>query len=384
MKRALKAGLRELAASALHHSGALRALQVFSRTHEVAPDTKGRRTLSRVAVPKFLILTYHRVGVGGVPIYSWLETEAFEAQMRYLRQHFEIISLDALLYAVQNGAPANTRAVAITFDDGYLGTYTEAFPILRKYRIPATVYLTVGSIESGEAAWYDRLFLALQVMQSETLECAWHPFRRFILGDKASRIAATEKLVQYLRTVPDGKLKALCAEIESRVRLPEKELRGCMLTWNHVREMQAAGITFGSHTMSHAVVAQLSKDDLESELRLSKQIIEARTAASVQHFAYPFGRPADCGGEATAVLKRLGYSSAVTTVEGTNVPFADPFALKRASIGTSTSLSQFALRISKLFFVSGTGSHHLDAASRDATRGQAKTDEPQAERSAHA
>jgi len=51
--------------------------------------------------------------------------------------------------------------VAITFDDGYRSAYTIAFPILQKYRLPATIYLTAESVETGQVAWYDRVFLAI-------------------------------------------------------------------------------------------------------------------------------------------------------------------------------------------------------------------------------
>ena len=57
---------------------------------------------------------------------------------------------------------AQDQSVVVTFDDGYLGTYTDAFPVLKEYGIPATVYLIAGSVESGELAWYDQIFLRFQ------------------------------------------------------------------------------------------------------------------------------------------------------------------------------------------------------------------------------
>jgi peptidoglycan/xylan/chitin deacetylase (PgdA/CDA1 family) len=287
------------------------------------------------------------VGTEGLPYFTKLAPEQFEAQIRYLRRNYRIVSLDEVC-KMQPGRELDP-AVAITFDDGYRDLYTNAFPILQKYCVPATIYLTVGSIESGEPAWYDRVFLALKVMPGHRLNLDLDGPRSFDLSSTSARLEAATEIVTYLRTLPDWRRKECCAALEREVSLPQEELNDRMLDWEQVRTMHQAGICFGSHTMNHPVISRVSSQQMERELLDSKRIMEQRIGAPVEHFAYPFGRPADCGTEATEVLRRLGYRSAVTTTSGFNTLSTDPFRLRRVQLGEDQSLSMFACRLSQVF-----------------------------------
>jgi len=296
--------------------------------------------------PRFIILCYHRVGIGGIPFYSELETRKFEHQMRHIRENYHLISLDALVDELQK--PTDPKpAVAVTFDDGYLGTYTEAFPILRKYEIPATVYLAAECIETGNAAWYDRLFLALQSIPSGHLELDV-PGGRFHLTTKQSRINAAEQIIAHLRGTTDEERTRLCAAIEAKATLPEGELKNRMMSWSQIREMQDWGVKFEAHTMTHPVLSRLDVKAQEYEIKDAKSLIENRLGCEVRHFAYPFGKTADFSQESTAILSRLNFRSAVTTLWGVNSPGALRFELRRVQIGENTSLANFALNLAML------------------------------------
>src|SRR5262249_23475136 len=192
---------------------------------------------------------YHRIGKGGIPIYSWLDSDVFEAQIDYVSKHYRIVSLNELAEGVRHSSESQ-QAVAITFDDGYRDLYWQALPILRKYRIPATVYLTVEAIESGEVSWYDRIFLALQVVSPGLLKLPAEWPSRLDLSSPGARLGAGLQIVQYLRGLPDQQRREACKYLEQQVPLPESELVDRMLTWDQVREMQSEGIDFGSHTLT--------------------------------------------------------------------------------------------------------------------------------------
>lgn len=151
--------------------------------------------------------------------------------------------------------------------------------------------------------------------------------------------------------------------------LPSEELKDRMLTWDQVRTMCRAGITFGSHTMTHPVVSQLTGEQLEHELCESKRLLELRIAASASHFAFPFGRPADCGKAAALVLARSGYRSAATTVEGTNAQGDNVYELRRTQVCIERSVSMFACKLNQLFFSAGAedsaAAYSVSSPSRD-------------------
>jgi peptidoglycan/xylan/chitin deacetylase (PgdA/CDA1 family) len=338
---------QKLAAQVLFLSGGVLLAETLGRRFEfcMENDAVSRPCNAR---PRFAILCYHRVGRGGVPIYSGLPPAVFEAQMNYLRRHYRVLSLDEVLQEMAE--PGNTEpAVAITFDDGYADLFSQAFPILEQYRIPATIFLTVGAIESGEVAWYDRVFVSFQVAQTK-LELPLDSWRSVPLGTPEERLHAAMEFISLMRKLPVAEQREACAKLESVVTLPRKNLANRMLTWEQIQRMQRAGIYFGAHTMTHPVVNQLRQDELQWELGESKRILEDRLQRPVQDFAFPFGKSYECGGyQAAACLAFLGYRSAATTVEGLNRPATNPFALRRVSFGEERSLAVFTLRLARLF-----------------------------------
>jgi len=339
---------RHLVATGLYQSGLLRALQAVSRHCELASDNGGGERLRRVRKPKYVVLGYHGVGAYEFPMYCRFPKRVFEEQMRYIKRHYRVLSLRQMVEELDNPG-AQGQSVVVTFDDGYLGTYTDAFPVLKEYGIPATVYLIAGSVEGGDLAWYDRIFLRFQRATSEvtiTLDTR----RNFRLTDYASRVHAAASVVSYLRTLCDQERQRWCKTFEEEVPFPPGELRGSMMNWYQVREMHRAGISFGCHTMTHPVLSRLTPDALQREVAESKWLIENRLDAAVEDFAFPFGKPADCGAIGAKVLSALGLRTAMTTILGVNEPGVDKFRLRRMVPGNELSIAMFAFRLQRLFF----------------------------------
>ena len=99
---------------------------------------------------------------------------------------------------------------------------------------------------------------------------------------------------------------------------------------------------------------------MNSELAESKRLVEERIQSEVKHFAYPFGKTNECGDVTGAVLLRLGFRSAVTTMWGANTRSVHPYRLRRVQIGDNVSLSMFALRLTRLLLQSDAGEGYLD------------------------
>lgn len=347
---------RDGVAAGLFHTGALRMLQVFSKHYELKRDDQGRISLSRRAAhPKFVILCYHRIGMGGIPLFSELSPDIFEAQMRYIRRRYRVLSLDDLCDEMENPSRKGD-AVAITFDDGYRDLYTHALPVLRKYQIPSTIYLPVTSVESGEVPWYDRIFLALNVFPKDKFEIVLDRPRSFPLSTFETRLQAAAEIIQYLRSLPDADRVERCVALGKQISLPQEQLRDRMLTWDQIRDMCREGVTFGSHTMTHPAVSRLAPAQLAYELNESKRALESRIGRPAVHFAYPFGKPADCGRAAAPLLASNGYRSAATTVEGANEPGDNRYELRRSQVGNERTIEMFAFKLNQLFLCSGAES----------------------------
>lgn len=340
---------RRIVASGLFYSGALRIMQSLSRRFELhVGGPRAQISLRPVRQSKSVILCYHRVGTGGVPLFSELPPDIFAAQMLFLRRHYRMVSLDQLCDELENPRAAG-QSVAITFDDGYADLFHHAFPVLEEHKIPATIFLPVASIEAALPPWYDRVFLALKVFTGDRFDIVLDRPRSFHLPSLAARIWAASKIIEFLRSVPEFRRKEYCAHIERHVALPDEELAGRMLTWEQVRAMSRAGIDFGSHSMTHPVVSQLNPEEMIHEVADSKKLLEERLGKPIRHFAFPFGKQADCSSTACQVLASCGYRSAATTIDGFNSAGQDLYGLHRVSFGDEWFLPMFAFQLGRLF-----------------------------------
>ncbi len=352
------ANWRDFVAHTIYRTGMLPVLRGISRRYQIRTSGRNRSfRVSRVSGPSFAILCYHRVGTEGIPYYCTLEPSVFEMQMRYLREHFRVVSLGSLCEEIRNPSGSG-QAVAVTFDDGYSDLYTHALPILRKYQIPATVYLIADCVRTGEVAWYDRIFLALQIAPGPTLSLPFLP-GEFKLGSPEQRIAAATRIVSILRRMPAPVKNKVCSALEAQFALPAEKLAGKMLSWAQIREMRASGIDFGAHTLSHPVLSQLSDHEVTRELADSKRFLEEGLGEPVLDLAYPFGRPEDYGARTPAIAAQCGYRSAVTTTRGLNAPGADLHRLRRVQLGEQESEASFGFHLHLEFLRGADPPEHL-------------------------
>ena len=101
------------------------------------------------------ILGYHCVGVPNKDHVPTVSAAAFERQLRCLiRFGYRVLSLEEIADRLDRGEPLPRRSAAITFDDGYEGTATIAWPLLKRFRMPATVFVTPAEVDqAGFMTW---------------------------------------------------------------------------------------------------------------------------------------------------------------------------------------------------------------------------------------
>jgi len=340
---------REFVIRGMHFTGALGLARRVAKSFEIRPGSSlPLLRFRRIRQPKFVILCYHGIGESGNPLGLAPSREVFEEQMHFLRANYRIVSMEDVCRELSGSVNAEP-GVAITFDDGYRSAYTVAFPILQKYRLPATVYLTFDSIETGQVAWYDRVFLSMAVAPSGELQLDLEGPMRFQLNSPEERLRAALEIVALLRLLPNVRRRACCALLEKRIGLPQNALSSRILTWEQIRIMQKGGIAFGSHTRSHPVVSQLAPAELEHEIKDSKRLLEEKLGRPALDFAFPFGKASDCSPAAIQSLTQSGYRSAVTTVPGVNTPDMNRYELRRLQVGYEGSLARLAFDLNRAF-----------------------------------
>lgn len=117
-----------------------------------------------------------------------------------------------------------------------------------------------------------------------------------------------------------------------------KQFKGInCLTWSEIRELHAAGLEFGSHTVTHPQLRTLRMSDVGKEVRQSKDDIQEKLGTHIQSFSYPYAFPETdlpFKAELRSVLKAAGYQIGVTTIIGTADHMSDPFFLERLPINS--------------------------------------------------
>lgn len=229
-----------------------------------------RHRLSR----KFPVLMYHSINSHPENVHPYFKTHT---SSELFRRHLETIRSEGYTFLnptdfkisfLSNNSWPKQKYVLLSFDDGFLDFYTEAFPILREFEANAIVYLPTGYIGADNIG---------------------------ITGKKH-------------------------------------------LSWQKVAELAQAGISFGSHSISHAILSKLPSSDLKKEIADSKKEIEDRVGCAVESFSYPYAFP-DGHPQFINELRRLliesGYTWGVSTRIGLTSSSDNRYFIRRLPMNDS-------------------------------------------------
>ncbi len=143
----------------------------------------------------FSILVYHQIGRGNNLDYLILDKSLFTEQMHFITKHYRPFSLEDLLQTIRRTGAIPPKSIVVTFDDGYANTYSEAFPILQKYKIPATLFITTGFIENSVRSPYAAKMMSWKMvkeMHKSGIEIGSHTLTHPNLRNCGAKKAAYE------------------------------------------------------------------------------------------------------------------------------------------------------------------------------------------------
>lgn len=272
--------------------------------------TTGITAIARRARLGGAILCYHNV-VRPTPATGepglHLGVDQFREQLSWLERHYTVIPLRELAQRVRTARPTRGCA-AITFDDGYLGVFDLAWPIMRDMGLPATVFVPTGTAHD-QAFWWDRPALVSITTPEQR--------RRWLTelgGDGTligSAVAADEGFV------------------------PRTHRRA---SWERIARAAREGCEVGVHTATHRNLTTLTDLELHRETHGSREELRARTGIDARCFSYPYGL---FDARVRDAVRRAGFDTAVTLEFGLNDGTSDPLALRRMNVPASISTAAF-------------------------------------------
>lgn len=305
-----------------------------------------------------VVLLYHRVVEDGQRNGSMPEMTVspknFAAQIKHISRRYTPVSLEEHLDGFSKNTTKGRPRVMVTLDDGWQDNYRNAYPVLKRNKVPALIFLTTSFIGEKKVFWPERLAQVLDKLfagspSPETINQARDLIHSLLIRKPNNTIpaffTAGKPDVEKIKTLT-GELKSFSVnDIESLIAAlkalsPEAsndgEAERMTMSWNEVKKMSGDGITFGSHTCTHILMDKAAPDEIEVELKASKKIIEEQLKSKVLSFAYPNG---DYNKESLKAVKEAGYRAAFTTQYGLNTSATPLLELKRIRIDDRFSSS---------------------------------------------
>lgn len=306
----------------------------FDRFLELLENVDGQK-------PGFLrVLTYHRIDEPTRR--PWLDPglisaspKDFDEQMAYLATYYQMVTVSDILAVLKtrNKKDLPPRTVLVTFDDGYYDFEEQAWPILKRYKIPAALFVPTAYPDHPEQTfWWDDLSQALQnTNRKENLDT---PIGTFSLSTAVSRNQAYQRLKNYMKTLKHAeailRVRELCSE------LGVQPANNCIMSWDSLRKLSQDGLTLGAHTRTHPLLNRISLDEAREEAIGSFNDLKRQIGFALPIFAYPSG---EFNNDVVSMLERERFALAFTTKRGiNNINHMNPLRIQRINVGGRTSL----------------------------------------------
>jgi len=281
---------------------------------------------------RLFILEYHDISPHGRESEGTISQARFRRHVDWLNKRCQISTLREATERLTSEEGLDRDLITLTFDDGYEGNFSEAWPVLESRETPATIFLTTGFLD-GQQLWFDlaRRCLAAAQASPSSLSVQARAALVGLYGSWPQR-RDPESLVQRLKYLdPKDRTAVIDALAGSSLSLGP---RAQPLTWDQVRTMHAGAIEFGGHTVTHPILSLLSTEEQRSEVMSCHRRIAEETGTPPTTFAYPNGSARDYTGDTRKIVREAGFQAACTTRKGSNRAGCDSFALQRLGIGS--------------------------------------------------
>ena len=256
---------------------------------------------------------FHRIGDAGVCKYDpnvfSCSAEDLEQHLLFIKSNFEIIDQASFINIINSGSQVRQKLAYITFDDGYVDNYQLAFPVLTALKIPATFFVATGLIESKTVPWWDEISWHIKHCQLNELRLqSWQ--KTISLSQSAVQLNIREVLSQFKSA--SATIEEQLHELRRTTGLVLENYQNEFMTWQHLIEMEAAGMTIGAHSHSHRIFSSLNAEELSHELSYAKELLEEQLNNEVLSISYPVGDASTYNHAMFDEIERQGYQLAFT------------------------------------------------------------------------
>lgn len=258
-------------------------------------------------------LMFHRIGspdprLGPLAPRDWVSKDCFERVIEAVANDYRPVSVPELVACLQAGRRLPRRAIAVTFDDGFADNLSIALPILERFAVPATVYVTSGFVDRTVRPLSYELAARISSSTQLVLKLAGrtHAWR---LASEVAKQDCFSQLYRLLKFAPHATRVTALQQLEGNNDCEPAEFPR-FLTWDAARRLAASPlITIGAHTHYHQVLDAVSPEIVRQDISLGRQRLTDELGFTPRHFSYPNGHQ---NAAVRVAVQESGFTSAVT------------------------------------------------------------------------
>lgn len=261
---------------------------------------------------KNLIIYFHQI-----PNSKW-----FESLLLFLRKRYELISIDELENYFYNNKKLR-NSLHLTFDDGHKSFYDIVFPIIKKYKIPVSLYVSPNITETGKNFWFQEIDDFNNIILKEVIKKRIEPFPA-----KLNNLPGKE-IIKHFNI---QEIESIIQEYRSLTNTPQ--LPSQNMNINQVLEVDQSGlVAVGAHTMSHPILKSEDHQNSRKEIEQSITELSRILGHEIKYFVYPNGFPdVDFSKREINYLKNINIKLAFSTKADYISPMNDPLNIPRFGI----------------------------------------------------
>jgi peptidoglycan/xylan/chitin deacetylase (PgdA/CDA1 family) len=313
------------------------------------------------SIPNRYIFCYHRIIPREIADQQFVHRalyvtpETFERHVAWMKSHGEIVNIDGMMTHPER------KMFMITFDDGWKDNFTHAFPILKKYNVPATIFISTNNIDNTVLFWSEELTIhvgkalatrreeIIGLLQEEILSILYDygDTRRIEFNQKCTDPSyLLDRFIECLKLTMALIRQDILSSFYFKLGV-HTHINGSyyLLSWDEIRTISNYGIEFGSHTHTHELLDRVDNRTIDYELKESKHRLESELGKEVRLFSYPNGYFQNHAIQ--KALRKNGYQYAFTLDSRTIFTDDDPLLLPRCLLFEDISqlMNKYFLRL---------------------------------------
>ncbi|MBS4057200.1 MAG: polysaccharide deacetylase family protein [Bacteroidales bacterium] len=308
------------------------------------------KTLNKKSAHSITNILYHGVVKKDSTFFTLrhIQAEQFEKHLRYFSKNFEVISLNEAFDRYRNGVKSSRKAITISFDDGYQNNLNIALPLLEKYKMKATFFISsvITNNDSQAILYADVIDAVNYFYRDQQIDIDGLTFRNGKL------IESNIPVLEYLKGINPSERDKILNSIVSKYQINAKinqipEEIWKLLSKDELRQLSSSDIvSIGSHGHLHYNLGLIKLKDAQEELKKSKDLLEEATSKNVNMIAYPDGCYTK---DVKNLAEGLGYDKQLAVRYRCDDDLQDLRILERHGVSSTTTYESNIIFINKAF-----------------------------------